>query len=85
MMVQQDLAAICSCTEDFADAVGSVALHPVEPRLATVSGSRHFEDIKEDLVQVDEDGDSELEDDVQKYTRRVNPFAFDAAMKIWDL
>ncbi|KZV94989.1 WD40 repeat-like protein [Exidia glandulosa HHB12029] len=63
------------------DAVGSVALHPIEMKLLTVSGSRHFEE----TAQVNEGSDSDFKDDVQRHVQRVRPVAFDATMKIWDI
>ena len=62
----------------FSDAIGSVAFHPLQPVLLSVSGSRHF--TGEEL-----DGSSSEEDDapIRRPRTRLQPSVHDATAKLW--
>ncbi|KAL1762101.1 WD40-repeat-containing domain protein [Schizophyllum commune] len=76
--------------EAHGDAIGSVAFHPLQPIVATASGSRHF-DVDEDSSE--SDSDSSDEDDSHPIVRRQvgsgktprpGPRTRDASIKFWD-
>ncbi|KAH9975579.1 WD40-repeat-containing domain protein [Lactifluus volemus] len=67
------------------DAVGSVTFHPTQPRLLSVSGSRHFDD-----VDIDSDGSRSGEEaprDGRGFVRRPShqwqPSCRDNSFKLW--
>lgn len=82
-------------TASTADAIGSVAFHPTDPVLLSVSGSRHFQELPSppdsSEGSADEDGESaNLKDDrpsanvVVRKRRRPYPVTLDSSVKIWN-
>ncbi|OBZ74690.1 Telomerase Cajal body protein 1 [Grifola frondosa] len=80
------------------DAVGSVAFHPVQATLLSISGSRHFEpEVPEPTSSSDSSSSAssdENEDRLSRHNRkrisvrmnrqRSQPFATDASIKLWN-
>ncbi|KAF8550970.1 hypothetical protein OG21DRAFT_1418815 [Imleria badia] len=74
------------------DAVGAVAFHPLEPRLLSVSGSRHFDEVALTASSTGgSDSDSESSDEstenvdmVRRLKERPQPSVRDASTKMWD-
>jgi hypothetical protein len=72
----------------YADAVGSVAFHPLQPLLLSVSGSRHFGTADE--RPGDEESDSESgsvsskeEPMISKSRKRLQPSVADSSVRLW--
>ncbi|KAF9459530.1 WD40-repeat-containing domain protein [Collybia nuda] len=72
------------------DAVGSVAFHPLQPTLLSVSGSRHFrlDDENSDLSSSSDESDDEQADsaapNITRPKIRSQPITLDSSMKIWN-
>jgi len=70
------------------DVVAATALHPLEPILVSVSGSRHFGEVSSE-VPASSESDPELSsDDAASRTRsklRRLPFSKDTSLKLWKL
>jgi len=75
------------------DSVGSVAFHPHQPLLLSVSGSRHYRDVEVDTAH-DPDSSSEEEMDADgnglsgaaiepELETRMRPITMDSSCKIW--
>ncbi|KAI0350547.1 hypothetical protein OH77DRAFT_1430888 [Trametes cingulata] len=79
------------------DAVGSVAFHPMQPLMLSVSGSRHFEGSAPDSGASSDSDDESAEDEptgvnsakpwkspgVTISRKRPQPVALDASVKLW--
>jgi len=80
-----------------ADAIGSVAFHPLHPLLLSVSGSRHFDDIDSDVEEGPGSGsdDSVLGDDemsrdgtrvpILGHRHRQQPSVRDNSFRLWNV
>ncbi|KAG6831120.1 hypothetical protein H0H87_006145, partial [Tephrocybe sp. NHM501043] len=86
-MGDHSTAEICPTLEFAAhgDAVGSVAFHPLQPTLLSVSGSRHFESDNESEssgAEVEETEDMAPQPRVIRHKKLV-PITLDASIKTW--
>ncbi|KAG9308106.1 hypothetical protein JVU11DRAFT_12538 [Chiua virens] len=78
--------------EAHGDSVGAVAFHPLEAKLLSISGSRHFDDLAvESSIVVDSESDSDSSDEARenvvtarKMRECPQPSVRDASIKIWD-
>ena len=78
-----------------ADAIGSVAFHPIHPLLLSISGSRHFGDIDSDVEEGPDTGSdsSVLGDDTSRggtcvsirgHRHRPQPSVRDNSFRLWN-
>jgi len=83
-----------------ADAIGSVAFHPIRSMLLSAAGSRHFDagsqgrakqrpPVKShESLSSEEDDDSDLEEENATFValpkERPQPFAQDSCIKVWN-
>lgn len=71
----------CACAElSGSDAVGSVAFHPLQSVLLSVSGSRHFAGEELDGSSSEEDADAPI----RRPRTRLQPAVREATAKLWN-
>jgi hypothetical protein len=86
-----------SMNRAIADAIGSVAFHPLHPLLLSVSGSRHFDEIDSNVEERPDSGsdDSVLGDDeisrdatrvpILGHRHRPQPSVRDDSFRLWNV
>jgi telomerase Cajal body protein 1 len=71
----------------YEDAIGSVGFHPLHPLLLSVSGSRHFDQTRNDDMSSESDEEDEAEDERDQESKTSSiagvPFALDNSVKLW--
>ena len=92
MMVWETLFSNIKVNRSITDAVGSVAFHPLNPLLLSVSGSRHFDENGSDGEESSDSsvrGESMSRDDaqvfIQRHRHRPQPTFRDNSCRLWDL
>lgn len=70
-------------TEVLSDAVAATALHPFEPALVSVSGSRHYDNNLFETETDSSDFKTSFDDAIRIRSRRSQPVSRDTSIKLW--